>query len=149
MLAHCWADGHFGQGDLLASGTKYRPALSQQRPTKSSVDEHPISLEKAKELLAGDLGDVFRCILAGCCVPIYWFNLGTRDFSISHNGTLTIVQTPKILLGVTAAHVFRQHEIDRKNGSVRLQLMNKVVDNLGDCLIDISDKLDIATFALD
>jgi len=113
------------------------------------VDEHLISLAKAKELLAGDLGDVYRRILADCCVPIYWFNLGDREFSISHNGTLTIVQTPNVILGVTAAHVFRKYEADRHNGSVRLQLMNEVVDDLDKRLIDISDKLDLATFALD
>ena len=66
--------------------------------------EHPISLDKAKELLAGDLGEVYRRILADCCVPIYWFRLDTRDFDIAHNGTLTIVQTPKKFLGITAAH---------------------------------------------
>lgn len=113
------------------------------------MDEHPISLDKAKELLAGDLGDVYRRILADCCVPIYWFNLGTRDFAITHNGTLTIVQTPKKLLGVTAAHVLRQYESDLKDGSLRLQLMNEVVDHLCERVIDVSDTLDIATFALD
>jgi hypothetical protein len=113
------------------------------------VDEHPISIEKAKELLAGDLGDVYRRILADCCVPIYWFNLGTKDFSISHNGTLTIAQTPKVILGITAAHVYRQYEVDRKKGAVRLQLMNEVVDDLDKRVIDVSDKLDLATFALD
>jgi len=131
------------------SGITYHPARLQRPRTRSSVDKHPISLDKAKELLAGDLGDVYRRILANCCVPIYWFNLGTKDFSISHNGTLTIVQTPKALLGVTASHVFRQYEADRKNGSVRLQLMNEVVDDLDKRLLDISDKLDLATFALE
>ena len=71
--------------------------------------EHPISLDKAKELLAGDLGDVYRHILKDCCTPIYWFRLHTKDFAIAHNATLTIVQTPKRLLGVTAAHVLRQY----------------------------------------
>ncbi len=149
MRVRCWEDTHFGQGALLASGIKFRPALSRRPHTRSSVDEHPISLEKAKELLAGDLGDVYRRILADCCVPIYWFNLGTKDFSISHNGTLTIAQTPKALLGVTAAHVFRKYESDLKSGAVRLQLMNEVVDDLAKRLVDISDELDIATFALD
>jgi hypothetical protein len=113
------------------------------------MDGHPISLDKAKELLAGDLGDVYRGILAGCCVPIYWFKLGTKDFAITHNGTLTIAQTPKRLLGVTAAHVLRQYESDLKEGALRLQLMNEVVDDLLARVIDVSDTLDIATFALD
>ncbi len=111
--------------------------------------EHPISLDKAKELLAGDLGDVYRRLLTDCCVPIYWFRLDTKDVTIAHNGTLTIVQTPKTLLGVTAAHVFHQYQSDLKGGSVRLQLMNEVVDDLCERVIDVSDRLDIATFALD
>lgn len=111
--------------------------------------KHPISLDKAKELLAGDLGDVYRRILKDCCVPIYWFRLDTNDVAIAHNGTLTIVQTPKKLLGVTAAHVLHQYQSNLNRGAVRLQLMNEVVDDLCDRMIDVSDRLDIATFALD
>ncbi|MGF6759386.1 hypothetical protein [Paraburkholderia sp. GAS42] len=113
------------------------------------MEGHPISLDKAKELLAGDLGDVYQGILRSCCAPIYWFDLNSKDFAITHNGTLTIVQTPKKLLGVTAAHVLRQYEIDLKNGPCRVQLMNEVVDDLLERVIDVSDKLDVATFALD
>ena len=111
--------------------------------------EHPISLDKAKELLSGDLGEVYRRILADCCVPIYWFRLDTRDFAITHNGTLTIVQTPKKLLGITAAHVLHQYQTDSKAGPLRLQLMNEVVDDFFDRVIDVSDALDLATFAME
>lgn len=117
--------------------------------TKKEKSEHPISAEKAKELVAGNLGDVYRDILMGCCAPIYWFHVDTKDAAIAHNGTLTIVQTPKRILGVTAAHVFRQYESDLKTGPHRLQLMNEVIDDLPARLIDVSDKLDIATFSLD
>ena len=48
---------------------------------------HPISIEKAKELLAGNLGDVYRQILFGCCVPIYWFSLD-KENPISSNNSL-------------------------------------------------------------
>jgi hypothetical protein len=111
--------------------------------------EHTISLERAKELMAGDLGDVYRRILRDSCAPIYWFRLDAKDFAIAHNATLTIVQTPQRLLGVTAAHVLRQYQSDLKGGPLRLQLMNEVVDDLCERLIDVSDELDIATFALD
>lgn len=117
--------------------------------TEGGVQDHPISLEKAKELLAGDLGDVYRNIVRGCSVPIYWVDLDNKEFSIAHNGTLTIVRTPKKLLGVTAAHVLRQYESDLKGGTFRLQLMNEVVDDLLGRLIDVSDELDLATFSLD
>jgi hypothetical protein len=111
--------------------------------------EHPISLEKATELAAGDLGDVYRCIIRHSCAPIYWFPLDAKDFAIAHNATFTFVQTPQRLLGVTAAHVLRQYQSDLNGGSFRLQLMNEVADDLCERLIDVSDELDIATFALD
>lgn len=111
--------------------------------------EHSISLDKAKELLAGDLGDVYRRILKDCCVPIYWFRPDTKDVAIEHNGTMTIVQTQKKLLGVTAAHVFYQYQKDLKGGKVRLQLMNEVIEDLRARVIDVSYSLDIATFSLD
>lgn len=109
---------------------------------------HPISIEKAKELIAGDLGDVYRRILRDCCVPIYWFRLNKDNPTILHNGTVTLLKTPKKLLGVTAAHVLRGYENDRQNQKVRLQLMNEVADDLLERAI-ISDRLDIATFDLD
>lgn len=110
---------------------------------------HPISIEKAKELIAGDLGDVYRRILRDCCVPIYWFRLNKDNPTILHNGTVTLLKTPKKLLGVTAAHVLRGYENDRQNQKVRLQLMSEVVDDLLERVIAISDTLDIATLDFD
>lgn len=110
--------------------------------------EHPISLEKAKELLAGDLGKVYRNILKGCCVPIYWFRLDTDDHSIQHNGTVTIVKTPRRVLGITAAHVIRQLSTDSQSFKVRVQLSSEVVDDVLKRVIDVSDKLDLATIDL-
>ena len=111
--------------------------------------EHPISMDKAKELMAGDLGDVYRQILRDCCAPIYWFPLDSQNLAIAHNATLTILKTPTRLLGVTAAHVLRQYQSDLKGGPLRLQLMNEVVDDLCERVIDVSNELDIATFSLD
>lgn len=113
------------------------------------MEEHPISLEKAKGLLTGDLGDVYRGILAGCCVPIFWFDVDAKDVTIAHNGTLTIAKTPKLTLGITAAHVMRQYESDQQKGKFRVQLMDQVFDSLLDHVIDVSDKQDIATIEID
>ena len=110
---------------------------------------HPLSMEKAKELLAGDLGDVYRNILKTSCAPIYWYRADRADLSILHNGTVTFVKTPDRLLGVTAAHVLRAYLADTANGGVRLQIMNGVVDDMPGRIISVSDKLDIATFAAD
>jgi hypothetical protein len=111
--------------------------------------DHPISIEKAKKLLAGNLGDVYRQILIRCCVPIYWFSLDKENPTILHNGTVTLLETPQKIIGVTASHVLDCYKSDRKEQKVRLQLMNEAVDNLLDRVIDNSDRLDIATFDID
>ena len=104
---------------------------------------HPITVDQAKALLAGDLGDVYRDILKASCVPIYWF----RNAAILHNGTLTLVRTPNRVLGITAAHVVRAYENDNETAPVQLQLMNALVHNLE--VIALSDRLDLATIAID
>lgn len=113
------------------------------------MKEHPISIDKASELLAGPLGDCYRKVLIECCVPIYWFKPDSKKFRIKHSATVTIVRTPKKLLGITAAHVLEAYLADAKEGSVRLQLGNEVVDNFRDRIINISRDLDIATFSMD
>ena len=108
---------------------------------------HPISTDKAKELLAGDLGDVYRNILSESCVPIYWFDMDQTDQGILHNGTLTVVQTNQRLLGITAEHVIAAYLTDRKDLNVRLQIGNAIVENVE--IIDKSERVDIATVAID
>jgi hypothetical protein len=110
---------------------------------------HPISVERAKELMAGDLGDVYRNILKTSCAPLYWYRADRGDLSILHNGTVTFVRTPERLLGITAAHVLRAYLAHSANGGVRLQLMNSVVEDMPARIIGLSDRLDIATFAVD
>lgn len=113
------------------------------------MDGNPISIEQAKELLAGDLGKEYRKILMGCCAPLYWYRRGIKNPPIAHNGTLTIARTPKALLGITAAHVVRQYSTDVQTHPHQFQIMNELVDDFQERLIDVSDKLDIATVALD
>lgn len=110
---------------------------------------HPLSIEKAKELMAGDLGDVYRNILKTCCAPIYWYAAGRKDLSILHNGTVTFVRTPERLLGITAAHVLRAYLNDAKQGGIRLQVWDALVDDMPDRIISLDEDLDIATFAVD
>jgi hypothetical protein len=57
---------------------------------------HPISVEKAKELMAGPLADVYREILKKSCAPIFWYRPDRTDRSILHNGTVTFAQTPNV-----------------------------------------------------
>jgi hypothetical protein len=109
---------------------------------------HPISGAKAKELFGGDLADFYRNILMKCCVPIYWYRRDIDQPEILHNGTVTLVKTPKLLLGITAAHVLREFEKDSGRNSITLQLANETIDDLINNVIDISDKYDLATIAI-
>jgi hypothetical protein len=115
----------------------------------SIPEGHPISEEKAKELIAGSLGDVYRNILKTSCAPIYWYRTNGKPFSILHNGTVTFIRTPNRLLGITAAHVLRKYFADTAAGNIRLQIMDGVVDNIQDRIISMSDRLDLATFTVD
>ena len=110
---------------------------------------HPISVEKAKELMAGPLADACRDILKRCCIPIYWSRLDKKNPEILHNGTLTLLRTPTKLLGVTAAHVLKAYKTDFEKERIRLKLLNEVVEDLLSRVIDVSERLDLATIAID
>jgi hypothetical protein len=64
-----------------------------------------------------------------------------------HNGTITVVRTPKKLFGITAGHVVDQWNQDLQNGGVTLQIKDRVIDDLR--IVDSSSKRDLATFDLD
>ncbi|MCW5631875.1 MAG: hypothetical protein KIT17_00930 [Rubrivivax sp.] len=100
-------------------------------------------------MLAGDLGDVYRNILKTSCAPLYWYRRDRKDLAILHNGKVTFVKTPQRLLGITAAHVLNAYLADACNGDVQLQIMSGAVDDLPGRIISVSDRLDIATFAVD
>lgn len=111
--------------------------------------EHPISFAKAKELLRGDLADCYRKILMECCAPIYWYKRNSDQLNVLQNGTLTFVKTPKMLLGITAAHVLRGLERDNEKYNITVQLANETINTLLYRVIDISDTYDLATIAID
>jgi hypothetical protein len=112
-------------------------------------EEHPISIERAKELMAGDLADVYRDILRRCCAPIFWLDRQHHDRGILGNGTITFVQTPERLLGITAAHVWRGYEEAAADSDLLVRIGDCVIADLADRRIDVSDRLDLATFGLD
>lgn len=107
---------------------------------------HPLTIERAKALMAGNLDHVYRSILKASCAPIFWSRVDDANTSILHNGTLTVVRTPKRLLGITAAHVWLQYEEDHAASPVRLQVMNAQLD--APRVIAISKRLDLATIQL-
>lgn len=115
----------------------------------AQVDKNFITPSRAKELLAGDLGCVYRNILRRCCVPIYWSKKEERRLDLLHSGTLTLVKTPQKLIGITAAHVIRQLETDKQCDDVVVQFFNAVIQDISSLIIDISDKYDLATISLE
>lgn len=115
----------------------------------SPPEGHPLSEEQALQLLQGDLGDVYRNILRGCCAPVYWHRRAAAGtIEISDNGTLTFVNTGERLIGLTAAHVVEGFDKSRAASDVTLQVMNVELDG-GFDVIDIDTNLDIATISVD
>ena len=111
-------------------------------------ENHPLSPEQSRRLLQGELGDVYRSILAGCCAPIYWHRRATGFADVCGNGTLTFVKTTERLIGVTAAHVLVGYQEAKAVCDVALRVFDSEL--VGGCdVIDINRDLDIATISLD
>ena len=109
-------------------------------------ENHPISAERAKELMSGDLGRYNYEILASTCSPLYW-HLASEGGAgpIRANGTLTYVKSDEHVFGVTAAHVITGYVNDCEKFDCVLQLGNAefTLD-----IIDLDDQLDLATLRL-
>ncbi len=112
---------------------------------------HPISKEKAMELMRGPLAEVYRGILRDSCAPLFWYRGRGQNRSNLHNGTVTFLQTPKCLLGVTAAHVLRAYFRDAAEGGITLQLWDAELSDLEARVISLPPPgtTDIATFRVD
>src|SRR5450631_1663096 len=98
---------------------------------------------------AGPLADVYRGIVNACCCPIFWYRRGDGEVTIINNGTVTFLQTPERLLGVTAAHVLQGYLDDARRERLTLQLADAVVDDMHARIIHLPGHVDIATFDVD
>lgn len=109
---------------------------------------HPLTIERAKELINGELGEMYRGILRRCCAPIYWHQRRGTSTQILNSGTVTFARTPKRLMAITAAHVVRCYEKTHSSAEwpLHLQVMGATF-NLE--VIGISDDLDLATLVID
>jgi hypothetical protein len=104
--------------------------------------------EEARRHVGGELGDVYRRVLSTSCAPICWFpRRGRPDLEAMHSGTVTIVQTPRRLMGITAAHVITELQSDQAVEPQTILLMNARLDALN--VIDMNKHLDLATFEID
>lgn len=107
---------------------------------------HPVSPERARELMSGDLGAEYFRILQRACAPIYWHVAdGGSGRRILANGTLTFVQSPERVFGVTAAHVIADYQSRRHTPGMTMQLNNAVFTPN---IIARSDRLDLVTLDL-
>jgi hypothetical protein len=109
---------------------------------------HPLTIERAKELINGQLGECYRRTICRSCAPIYWYQRKDSRAEILNSGTVTFVRTPKRLMGITAAHVVRDYEKTHATATwpLNLQVMNAAY-NMD--VIGISDELDLATLGID
>lgn len=113
--------------------------------------KHPITIDKAKRLVLGPLFSVYEDLALSCCAPLLWFRRGERQPRVLHNGTITIVRTPKKLFGVTAAHVVHQFRRDAAEAEVAVQIGEELVGNLLHMILDCPEeggKPDLATIEL-
>jgi len=101
--------------------------------------DHPIPEEKAKELIAGDLGRVHLETLRDSMAPLCWSD--PQRANALHSGTLTFAQTPSRVIGVTAAHVLLQYFRDREQTGELLRVMNAFISPR---VIDVSEEMDLA-----
>lgn len=112
----------------------------------SCPEGHPLSVERAKELMKGNLGRYQYEILSGVCSPLYWHlpdGKGAR--SIVANGTLSYVQSDGHVFGVTAAHVVNDYlRVENESGCV-LQLGSA---DFSLDIIDMDEGLDVVTLRL-
>lgn len=109
-------------------------------------EDHPVSVERAKELMRGDLGRYNYEILARTCSPLYWHIPDERgDRPIRANGTLSYVHANGHVFGVTAAHVLTEFLTDEQKPGCVLQLGNAEIRA---DIIDMNEKLDLATLRL-
>ncbi|MEZ5998058.1 MAG: hypothetical protein R3B98_05135 [Hyphomonas sp.] len=107
-----------------------------------------LSERQARAQISGELGNAYRHYLSRSCAPIYWFSRkGRPNFNSMRSGTVTIVETPDRLLGITAAHVIAQLLEDEEAEKQTVLIMNSQLTTID--VIDIDDRLDIATFGID
>lgn len=105
--------------------------------------DHSITPMRARELISGDLGEVYRDIIRKCIVPISWRRaLGSMVIT---NGTVTIVKSGNHVFGITAAHVIGALLCDMDWLPTKAMLGN-IQFTLD--VLDIDYNIDIATINL-
>ena len=115
--------------------------------SRTPPEDHPISLARAKTLMAGDYGRELLRTTARYVAPIFWVVDSSGEPTITSNGTVFFLDTGVQTLAVTANHVYEDYCRAKNNGGARCQILNLDFDPISR-LIDQSAAYDIATFQI-
>lgn len=110
-------------------------------------EDHPISIDEAKRLMAGNYGRELLRTIASYVAPIFWIAPSSDGPTIVANGTVFFLDTGTQILAVTANHVFEGYCRAKSQGQVRCQILNLDFDPEAR-LIDQNVDYDIATFRI-
>jgi hypothetical protein len=113
----------------------------------SPPPDHPISITRAKELMAGDFGSQIIRIVPRYVAPIFWTRAGEDGPVVVANGTALFLDTSTTTLIVTANHVIEDYKKAAAESPVRCQILNLEFDPVAR-LIDFNSEYDIATLAI-
>lgn len=111
-------------------------------------DNHPIDEARARGIVQLT-GAPSREFLGTCCVPLYWWATKQPDNPILGNGTVTLIKTPKRVIGLTANHVVAGALEAFEGGDVVMQLADASAHELRTRIIARSANLDLASFSFD
>ncbi len=108
-----------------------------------------LTMEEAIAIMKGGLGKAELEIVSSFCAPLYWVYLDENRQILTKNGSAYFLNAGKGPFGVTAFHVIKQWQEDRKNGCGPLRLAGEgrsVEFHFEDRAIAFHEGLDIATF---
>lgn len=112
----------------------------------SPPENHPITEADARAVMAVT-GKPSREFIASCCAPLFWWN--GPEGTVLANGTVTLIQSPRGVIGLTADHVVRECLEAFDGGKVCVKIADASVHDLRARLICRSSELDLASFRFD
>ena len=104
------------------------------------------TVEEAKKLAAGPYAEQLLWVLFAYAVPLSWATAVTSGGPVVTNGTAFFLQTPRTLMGITAAHVVTAHLRQKEITPHTVCHLGDIEFDLAEALIDHGDRPDITTF---
>jgi hypothetical protein len=109
-----------------------------------------LSMEEAKAIMAGGLGEFELRLVTSFCVPLAWREYDDRGAIVPRNGTAFFLDTGESVIGVTAQHVIAGYrDSDARKGPLTLTTNGVGIPlDLNARIIDSHPGIDIATFSV-